>query len=544
MGMQFRGIMNWSRTRRGVAALLVVATLGVGILIGSVIPGRTGASHATFEGAKTLAVPDPVVMSNTFSGIVTKVGPAVVNISSTQVMQQRPRVQSRLAPPIPSTPGGQARPRAGTPDGNDPNSMDDFFNRFFDNPDQGDQDRSEKSLGSGIIVDSKGFILTNNHVVDQATRIQVTLQGDTKSYDAKVVGVDADTDLAVIKIEAARELPYAKLGNSDGVQVGDWVLAIGSPFDLTATVTAGIVSAKDRDRSQLPTISSQFQRFLQTDAAINPGNSGGPLVDMAGQVIGINTAIMTGSRSMGNEGVGFALPSNAAIDVYNQIVTHGHVTRGAIGISFREPEDTNPIALHSLGAEYGVMIGNVDKGRAAEKAGLKAEDVITKVNGKPVHTGNDLVDPITRTPVGGKVEITYVRDKQVHQVTVSVEDRAKLTPEEAKNEDVAPTGPAHDAFGLHVGNLTTDEVKELGIDSNNGVIVKRQPAAASLGEDLFFHRGDVILSVNGQPVSNLADYQKTISALKPGQEVVFRVLELSQGTVMARRLAGIVPPAN
>jgi serine protease Do len=542
MGMQFRGIVDWSRTRRGVAALLVVATLGVGILIGSVISERAGASHATFESAKTLAIPDPVIMSNAFSGIVSKVGPAVVNISSTQVMQAQPRVQMRRSP---RAPGEQVRPspKGGAPQGDDP-SMDDFFNKFFDNPDQGDQDRAEKSLGSGIIVDSKGFILTNNHVVDQATRIQVTLEGDTTLYTAKVVGVDADTDLAVIKIEVGRELPYAKLGNSDGVQVGDWVLAIGSPFGLNATVTAGIVSAKDRDRSQLQSTSSQFQRFLQTDAAINPGNSGGPLVDMAGQVVGINTAIMTGSRSMGNEGVGFALPSNAAIDVYNQLVTHGHVTRGAIGVSFREGESTNPIALRSLGADFGVMIGSVDKDGPAAKAGLKAEDVITKVNGKPVKTGNDLVDPITRTAVGSKVEITYVRDKVAHTVSVQVGDRSKITPEEAKNEDTPAAAPVQDQFGLHVRNLTPDEAKEVGIEPNRGVIVKRQPAPASFGDDLTFRMDDVILSVNGQPVSNVAEYQKIISALKPGQEVVFRVLEMGQGSVMARRLAGVVPPAN
>jgi serine protease Do len=348
----------------------------------------------------------------------------------------------------------------------------------------------------------------------------------------------------VIKIEAPHALTFAKLGNSDGVQVGDWVLAIGSPFGLNATVTAGIVSAKDRDRSQLQATSSQFQRFLQTDAAINPGNSGGPLVDMAGQVVGINTAIMTGSRSTGNEGVGFALPSNVAIDVYNQIVTHGHVTRGAIGISFREGESTNPIALHSLGAEYGVMIGAVDKDGPAAKAGLKAEDVITKVNGKPVRNGNDLVDPITRTPVGDKVEITYLRDKATHTISVPVGDRSKINHDEARNEDVAPTAPVQDAFGLHVGNLSAEEAKAIGLDSKQGVVVRRQPAAASFGEDLTFRQGDVILSINGQAVKDLADYQRIIATLKPGQEVVFRVLEEGQGAVMARRLAGIVPAAN
>src|SRR6266404_1924258 len=192
-------------------------------------------------------------------------------------------------------------------------------------------------------------------------------------------------DLAVIKIEANKDLPTAKLGNSDGVQVGDWVLAIGSPFGLQATVTAGIISAKDR--AGIGGAGHQFQRFLQTDAAINPGNSGGPLVDLAGEVVGINTAIITGSR--GYEGVGFALPSSTAINVYNQIIAQGRVTRGSIGVSFQEDLGTNAITLKELGAPYGVVIMNVEPGSPAEKAGLKGGDVITSVNGTPVKTGND-----------------------------------------------------------------------------------------------------------------------------------------------------------
>ena len=222
--------------------------------------------------------------------------------------------------------------------------MQDFFDRFFD----GRQDappQAERSLGSGVIIDKRGYILTNNHVVEQATKIQVQLDGDTSKYMAKVIGVDEDTDLAVIKIDAGKELPTAKLGNSDGVQVGDWVLAIGSPFGLNATVTAGIISAKDR--SGIGGAGHQFQRFIQTDAAINPGNSGGPLVDLAGQVIGINTAIITGSR--GYEGVGFALPSSTAINVYNQIISQGRVTRGSIGVSFQEELGTNAITLEGTG---------------------------------------------------------------------------------------------------------------------------------------------------------------------------------------------------
>lgn len=383
-------LANWSKTRKPLALLLVALTLGVGIVMGTLISGHAGASRAYFEGgAKTLSIPDPVIMSNAFSGIVNKLEPAVVHISSTQMIQA-PRGH---AIPMPA-PRRSPRPNGNNP--NDPGAKNpdqnqnqdpyqDFFNRFFDNPDDGPQDHAEQSLGSGIIVDPKGFILTNNHVVDQATKISVTLNGSDQRYYAKVVGVDPDTDLAVIKIEYPKDLPTAKLGNSDGVQVGDWVLAIGSPFGLDATVTAGIISAKDRSANLLSEDGNhQYQRFLQTDAAINPGNSGGPLVDMAGQVIGINTAILTGSRSTGNEGVGFALPSNLAINIYNQLVQTGHVVRGGIGVQFQDGVSMNSVVLHHLGADYGVVVQLVVPGGPADKAGLKVGDVLTKVNGKPV----------------------------------------------------------------------------------------------------------------------------------------------------------------
>src|SRR5947199_9724832 len=234
--------------------------------------------------------------------------------------------------------------------------MQDFFDRFFDGRQDGPP-QAERSLGSGVIVDKRGYILTNNHVVEQATKIQVQLSGNAQTkYTAKVVGVDEDTDLAVIKIEANKELPTAKLGNSEGVQVGDWCLAIGSPFGLQATVTAGIVSAKDREH--IGGAGHQFQKFLQTDAAITPGNSAGPLLDLAGEVVGINTAIITGSR--GYEGVGFALPSSVAINVYNQLIQQGRVTRGSIGVSFQEELGTNAITLKDLGAPNGVRIMGVE----------------------------------------------------------------------------------------------------------------------------------------------------------------------------------------
>src|SRR5215831_5090730 len=424
MGDQVRELLNWARQRKILAGVFVGFTLAVGILIGSLVSGRVSATKGfgfTGTTATTLTVPDPIPATNTFAGIVNRVEPAVVNIATTQVLERR-----------------QSRKRRAQPyDQDDP--MQDFFDRFFDGRPDGPP-QADHSLGSGVIVDKRGYILTNNHVIEQATKIQVQLNGDTTRYTAKLVGADEDTDLAVIKIDANKELPIAKLGNSDGVQVGDWVLAIGSPFGLQATVTAGIVSAKDRGG-----IGHQFQRFLQTDAAINPGNSGGPLVDLAGEVIGINTAIITGSR--GYEGVGFALPSTAAINVYNQLVQQGRVTRGSIGVSFQEEISTNPITLKSLGAPYGVVIETVQPGSPAEKAGLKGGDVITSVNGHPVKAGNDLVNPILDTPIGGKVKLTYMRDRVQKEISATVEDKTRVFPNTAGRIGDQPGEGAPSEFG-------------------------------------------------------------------------------------------------
>jgi serine protease Do len=423
--------------------------------------------------------------------------------------------------------------------------LQDYFDRFFGGDqgsgDPGGQD-AEHSLGSGVIVDPQGYILTNNHVVDGATRIQVQLDGDPTKYNAKVIGTDAETDLAVIKIEAGHELPVAKLGNSDGVQVGDWVLAIGSPFGLRATVTAGIISAKDRPNMT----DQQFQRFLQTDAAINPGNSGGPLVDLAGQVIGINTAILTGSRSNGNEGVGFALPSRMALGVYNQIVMKGHVTRGSIGVQFQEDPGTNPIVLRNLGASNGIVLQIIEPNGPAERAGIKPGDVITEVNGKAVHNGSDLVDPIAETPIGDKVKLTVMHNRQAREVTVAVDDRARLYPERAGQESVIPVDadvPTSAGFGIHVEELTPERAKRVGIQPTPGVMVA-EVDPASFGEDVQLFRSDVITEINDMAVTSVAEYKKAIAELKPGQDVVFKVLRSNPGPTQRTAtvlLAGVVP---
>src|SRR6266478_5635011 len=520
MGEQVREMFNWSRRRKILAGVFVAFTLAVGILIGSVVSGRVSAMKSLgFSGttATALSVPDPVPSSSSFAGIVNRVEPAVVNIATTQVMERKQSSKKRRSQPY---------------DQEDP--MQDFFDRFFDGRPDGPP-QAERSLGSGVIVDKRGYILTNNHVVEQATKIQVQITGDTTRYTAKVVGVDEDTDLAVIKIDASKELPTAKLGNSDGVQVGDWVLAIGSPFGLQATVTAGIISAKDRGGIG----NRQFQRFLQTDAAINPGNSGGPLVDLAGQVIGINTAIITGGR--GYEGVGFALPSTTAINVYDQIIKQGRVTRGSIGVSFQEEPSTNPITLKSLGAPYGVVIEGVEPGSPAEKAGLKGGDVITSVNGKPVKTGNDLVNPIAQAPIGSKVKLTYIRDRAQKEATAEVGDRTRVFPNTAGRLGDQPGETAPPEFGLHVEELTPERSRRVGMEAQKGALVT-EVEPASFADDLGFGRGDVISTINGEAVTSVADYRKAVSKLKHGEDVVFKVLRRQDSDrVLTLYLSGKVP---
>jgi serine protease Do len=516
--MQGGGRDSWTRSGKFLGGFLLTVTLALGILIGTVVSDRAGAARsALFPSGTPLSMPNAVPSSNSFAQVVNRTEPAVVNISTTQVIDRRTTV----------------RPR-----GRDSDPFQDFFNRFFDAPEQGPE--AERSLGSGILVDPDGFILTNNHVIEQATKIRVQLNDDVNEYTARVVGADEETDLAVIKIEPQRKLPWVKLGNSDGVQVGDWVLAIGSPFGLQATVTAGIISAKDRG------VGRQFQHFLQTDAAINPGNSGGPLVDMGGQVIGINTAILTGGR--GYEGVGFAMPSNTAISVYNQLVKNGKVTRGSIGVTFSEEQSRNPIVLRDLGAPYGIVLQSVEPGGPAALAGIGAGDVVTAVNGKPVRTGPDLVNPIAETPVGGKVRISYLRNREAREVAVTVEDRNKIFPDQLTSNSLPRTPRPRPELlvpadvGLQVEELAVTRARRPDAYKDEQGVVVTEVAPTSFAEDVGFLRGDLITEVNHAKISSVKDYRKAVAELKSGQEVLFKILRQDDSTrVLTVYLAGVMP---
>jgi serine protease Do len=365
------------------------------------------------------------------------------------------------------------------------------------------------------------------HLQDDAPGVQ---------HDAKVIGSDQETDLAVIKVDVDHALPTAKLGNSDGMQVGDWVLAVGSPFGLQATVTAGIVSAKGRNI--VP--NRQFQSFIQTDAAINPGNSGGPLVNMEGEVIGINTAILTDTNAYA--GVGFAMPSNTIAQVYNQLTGPEHrVERGSIGIEFNAQE--NPAIARVYGGQGGITISSVVPGSPAERAGLKVGDTIFSVDGKSIKNGDELVSDIAGRKPGSKVTLGYFRNGKKDEAAVTVADRAKLFASRLGEEQEGneQSTPKQSKLGATVRDLTPEMADRLNVPSGQGVVVQ-EVKPGSFADDVGLTRGDVILEINKQKVNSQDDFDRVQSGLKSGQDVVFLVRQRgagrNDGTIF---LAGTLP---
>ena len=540
MNSRFGALMARMRTQRALSTLVILLTLTVGILIGTVLSRSGVRGNSAPDGSLLPAMQTPQQLSNTFGQVAASVEPAVVNVST----ESTPKTQRSGNGRAPNHGQGQK----GNGGGDDP--FQDFFDRFFggqqgqqggQQPGQGDQGDDDdqgpnpfsgpggpgggrqRSLGSGIILNANGYIMTNFHVVDKADRIRVKLFDEPASvlHDAKIVGVDRETDLALIKIEPPKDKPLtvARLGDSDKMTVGDWVLAIGSPFDLEATVTAGIVSAKGRN---LPG-GRQFQSFIQTDAAINPGNSGGPLVSMNSEVIGINTAIYT--QSYGYQGVGFAMPSNVVRDVYDQLRAGNHkVSRGSIGVEFSAV--ANPAVLRVYGVKNGVPITNVRPDTPAAKAGLQSEDTITAVNGKNIKNGDELVNLISATKPGSKLNVTYMRNGQEKQATVVVADRAKLfadrTDQGSSDDTPEDSEPAPTKLGITVKPVSPEMAERVGTPEGKGVQVM-DVKADSFGDDLGLAPGMVILKVNKQSVNSEEEFRKITSQLKSGQDVVFLV---------------------
>jgi len=517
----------WSKVSNGhlPTTFGLLAALTVGVLAGSMITGSVSAHQQKVDSsdARPLKIPDPVDLSNRFSQIVKQVGPAVVNINTESLPKQSALPKGkRRGTPVPN------------PDGGDDNSdnMQDFFNHFFGgnpNGDDGQDAGPRRALGSGFIVDPRGYIITNNHVVDKADHIYVKLSTDPQNdvagdpgRPATVVGVDKDTDIAVIKIDPkGLTLPTVKMGNSESTQVGDWVIAIGSPFGLSQTVSAGIVSAKNRsiDEGAAP---SQFQKFIQTDAAINPGNSGGPLVDMAGQVIGMNTAIYT--QSAGSEGIGFAMPANTLINVYNMLIGPDHkVTRGSIGIQFQAATSSAVSRMYGF-ASGGVIVSVVTPNGPAAKAGLQSQDVIVAVDGTPIKDGDELVGIISQKRPGSTVRLTYLRNNKRETVEVGIADRAKLFAADSNAGDDSNTPDTTEVgettLGITVTPTTPALAGKLGI---KGGVTVASVKPGSFADNINLAKGVVITEINRKPVTDVASYQAIVSGLKSGEDVVFVV---------------------
>lgn len=417
------------------------------------------------------------VMAPDFVELAKKLKPSVVNISTTKVVGEQ---QSR-------------RPQA-NPFGNDP--FNDFFERFFQGVPQ--RPHKERGQGSGFIISDEGYIFTNNHVVAGADEIKVKLS-DGREFKGTLKGTDEKLDLALIKIDTKEHLPIAPLGDSDAIEVGEWVMAIGNPFGLAQTVTAGIVSAKGRWIGSGP-----YDDFIQTDASINPGNSGGPLFNMKGEVVGINAAII-----QGGQGIGFAIPINMAKSVLTQLKETGKVTRGWLGVSV-QPVTPELAQSFGLQAEKGALISEVIKDSPAEKAGFEVGDIILEFNGKQVNEMSELPRLAAVTPVGTKAKVKLLRKGKVIEKTVTIEKMA-----ETASETAAKPSETSEKLGLTVTDLTKELAARIGTRETKGVVVTAVKPGSE-AEDKGLMQGDIIKEINYSPVNNTADYEKAVRAVKKG----------------------------
>ena len=448
-----------------------------------------------------------------FADIAAKVTPAVVFVSVEQTITRQ------------------------TPDvsGGDPFDQfnDEFFKRFFGQPmphqfRQQQQPRQQKQIrrgqGSGFIITSDGFILTNNHVVEGAEKITVKLSDD-KELQAKVIGADPATDIAVIKVDV-NNLPTVQLGDSDKLKVGEWVLAIGNPFGLSHTVTAGIVSAKGRSNLNLANV--EYQDFIQTDAAINLGNSGGPLIDIDGKVVGINSAILGGGGDgymgyMGNMGIGFAIPINMAKYVYDKIKAEGKVTRGYVGIY---AEDVSPeMAEHfSVKGRKGILVNKVLADSPAGKSGIEKGDIIVKMNGKAVSDWNGFRNEIARMSPGTKITLTVIRNDEEKDIEVKLEARQiKGAPSETGEKEAKQ-------LGINVQDLTPELAQQFGFKDEKGVIVSSVDPASSAA-DAGITTGTLITEVDRQKVENVENFQTLIKKAKGDSVLLYVKQNTDQGEI-------------
>ena len=466
----------WKRPQ----AVLLTAALAMGIgSVGYASAERLGYLHAPL--ALKLASADEGPSRTGFAPVVKKVAPAVVNIASTKVS----KVPTQFFGQMPDDPLFRQ-------------FFGDNSNGRFNTPRQAPEEQ-EHALGSGIIMSPDGYILTNNHVVDGASDVRVTL-ADKREYKAKVIGTDPKSDVAVLKIDATN-LPCITVGDSSKVQVGDYALAVGNPFGVGQTVTMGIVSATGRSHLGI----EDYEDFIQTDAPINPGNSGGALVNDRGELIGVNTAIIA-HGSEGNQGIGFAIPSNMARAVVEEIVRSGKVTRGYLGIL---PQDVTPAISRAFNDQStgGALVGDVTANSPAQKSGLERGDIIVELDGKPVADSNDLRLRVSMMPPGSNVRLKVLRSGEARDMTVTL---GELPTEEAAVQHNDDNSSSSALSGVSVENLDADARHDLGLPASAQGVVVTKVSPSSEAADAGLQRGDVIQQVNRRPIRNTADFEQAV----------------------------------
>ena len=470
--------------------ILIVSVAIVSIVIGIFLAAGFDITQdtAAVSPSSTVSAVNPsssVMVPANFTDIAQSVSPTVVNVRTEKVIKGGGPVFRHFRGPF-----GEEDP------------FEDFFKKFFG--DVPPREFKQRSLGSGFCIDKEGYIVTNNHVIENADEIKVKLT-DGHEYDAEIVGRDAKTDIALIKVAAWHGSHVARLGDSDVLKVGEWVVAIGSPFGLEHTVTAGIVSAKGRVIGSGP-----YDDFIQTDASINPGNSGGPLLNMKGEVVGINTAIF--SQSGGNVGIGFAIPINLAKGIIDQLKTSGTVTRGWLGVSI---QDLSPDLAEYYGVKdgKGALVGEVFEGDPADKAGIKSKDVITALNGEKIEDSRDLSQKIAGIPVGEEITLKVIRDGKERTVRVKI---AKRTEEK---ETLATNQPEEQMdLGMRVAVLTKDLARQFDLSEDEGIVVI-DVEEGSPADKADVQKGDLILEIDHKAVKTLEDYNAVVKKVKKGDVI-------------------------
>ena len=504
--------MNPSTKRILSTIAIIIASVAFGIVLSADL-GMMKNSNAQSSPIQTTAGPVTSVTIPSFADVAARVMPAVVSITSTEVIKTSElRKQHQFVDP---------------------------FEFFFPNPQQrrpgsrqaptpgDDQDDEQKQVagGSGFIISPDGYILTNNHVVENASKVQVHYGADENgngghTVDAKIVGRDTSTDIALLKIDD-KNLPNIGLGDSDRIRKGDWAIAIGNPFQFENTLTVGVISAKGRSLG-LSEATRSFENFIQTDAAINFGNSGGPLVNINGEVVGINTAI----RGGGAQGIGFATPINTAKRLLPMLKS-GKVTRGYLGMGIREIDDQAKEAF-GLSEARGALVQSVEPGKPADVAGLKPGDVVVDVDGRPIRTNRELIDYISYLPVGTTVKITAIRDGQRRTFTAKTAERPLDGDQEESNTPSGPTEPTRNKLGMAVQNLTAQLRQMYGIEENvKGVVVTSVKEVSPAGDIL--SEGDVITEVQGQATTDVEQFRAAIDKLRSGTTARIYVITPGRG---------------